>query len=121
MAALLLPEAISERIWCSQRCELGQRRVLAARPRFHQGVDDLGVDDRPARGDFRDRGCDLHAVVHALLEQVCASGGSGFEPSAYWGSLYWLNTTTPIPGALSLSAPARRMPSSVWSVAGGCR
>ena len=64
MAALLLPEAISERIWCSQRCELGQRRVLAARPRFHQGVDDLGVDDRPARGDFRDRGCDLHAVVH---------------------------------------------------------
>ena len=82
------------------RRQLVERRVLGAAARVYQRLDDLGVDHRPAVGDGADRGRQLGAVVHALLEQVGAAVGALARAARARrsGSENWLSTTTPISG-----------------------
>ena len=54
------------------RSELAERRSLGARLGAHERLHDLGVDDRAAGRDRLDRPHELGAVVHALLQQICA-------------------------------------------------
>ena len=56
------------------RCELGERRALGARLRAPRAPPrSSGRSTEPPYGDRRDRGDELGAVVHALLEQIAAA------------------------------------------------
>ena len=79
-------------------------RLLGTALRAHQRLHDLGVDHRAALGDVLDRGHQLAAVLHALLQHVRAGVPAALQQRQ---PVLRVDGRTP-------SAPSK----PVWSVSG---